>query len=50
MVRDYFGSLPPDGFPNLVAVAPELTGVDMDARFELLLEFFVDGLSARART
>jgi AcrR family transcriptional regulator len=50
IVRDYFGSLPPDRFPNLVAVAPELTDVDMDARFELLLEFFVDGLAARAGT
>jgi TetR/AcrR family transcriptional regulator, tetracycline repressor protein len=48
MVRDYFGSLPPERFPNLVAVAGELTDVDMDARFELLLGFFVDGLAARA--
>jgi TetR/AcrR family tetracycline transcriptional repressor len=48
MVRDYFSSLPPDRFPNLVAVASELTDVDMDERFELLLEFFVDGLAARA--
>jgi TetR/AcrR family tetracycline transcriptional repressor len=48
MVRDYFGSLPPERFPNLVAVAGQLTDVDMDARFELLLGFFVDGLAARA--
>jgi AcrR family transcriptional regulator len=48
MVRDYFRSLPPERFPNLVAVAPELTNVDMDARFELLLDLFVDGLVARA--
>lgn len=41
-------SLPPERFPNLVAVATELTNVDMDARFEFLLEFFVDGLAARA--
>jgi TetR/AcrR family tetracycline transcriptional repressor len=48
MVRDYYGSLPPDRFPNLVAVAPAFGDVDMDARFELLLDFFVDGLAARA--
>jgi TetR/AcrR family tetracycline transcriptional repressor len=47
-VRDYFSSLPPERFPNLVAVAAELTNVDTDARFELLLDFFVDGLAARA--
>jgi AcrR family transcriptional regulator len=50
MVREYFSSLPPERFPNLVAVAPEFTSVDMDARFELLLDFFVDGLAARAAT
>lgn len=49
MVRDYFASLPPERFPNLVAVAPELTHLrNMDPRFELLLDFFVDGLAARA--
>jgi TetR/AcrR family transcriptional regulator, tetracycline repressor protein len=48
VVRDYFSSLPPERFPNLVAVAAELTNVDTDARFELLLDFFVDGLAARA--
>jgi TetR/AcrR family tetracycline transcriptional repressor len=48
MVREYLSSLPPERFPNLVAVAPEFTDADMDARFELLLDFFVDGLAARA--
>jgi AcrR family transcriptional regulator len=48
MVRDYFGSLPPERFPNLVAVAGEFAAADMDARFELLLELIVDGLAARA--
>jgi len=47
MVRDYFGSLPPERFPNLIAVAGEFTDADMDARFDLLLELFVDGLAAR---
>jgi AcrR family transcriptional regulator len=47
MVRDYFGSLPQERFPNLTAVAAELAHVDMDARFELLLDLFVGGLAAR---
>jgi TetR/AcrR family transcriptional regulator, tetracycline repressor protein len=48
MVREYFSSLPPERFPNPVAVAPEFADADMDARFELLLDFLVDGLAARA--
>jgi AcrR family transcriptional regulator len=48
MLQDYFSSLPPERFPNLVAVAGEFRNVDMDARFELLLDIFVDGLAARA--
>jgi AcrR family transcriptional regulator len=50
MVRDYFGSLPPERFPNLVAIAAEFTDADMDARFELLLDLFVDGLATRSGT
>jgi AcrR family transcriptional regulator len=48
MVSDYFASLPPEQFPNLVEVADEFPAADMDARFELLLDLFVDGLAARA--
>ena len=35
-------------FPNLVAVADHMAVADPDARFELLLDFFVDGLAQRA--
>ena len=49
MVRSYFGSLPPDQFPNLREVADHFAITDQDARFELLLDLFVDGLAARAR-
>ena len=48
MVRDYLGSLPGEQFPNLVAVADHMAAPDPDARFELLLDFFVDGLAQRA--
>ncbi len=48
MVSDYFASLPPAGFPNLVALAGEFTAADMDERFELLLDLFVEGLAAQA--
>jgi AcrR family transcriptional regulator len=47
MMQDYFRSLPPERFPHLVAVAGEHRNVDLDARFELLLDIFVDGLAAR---
>jgi AcrR family transcriptional regulator len=48
MVRGYLESLPPDQFPNLTEVADHFAMVDQDARFELLIELFVDGLAARA--
>jgi AcrR family transcriptional regulator len=47
MIRDYLGSLPDEDFPNLVAVADHMAAADADARFELLLDFFVDGLAQR---
>ncbi len=50
MVSDYIGSLPADQFPNLVAVSGEFATVDLDDRFELLLDLFVEGLAARAAT
>ncbi|HSJ44841.1 MAG TPA: TetR/AcrR family transcriptional regulator [Euzebyales bacterium] len=49
-VSEYFASLPGDRFPNLVAVAGTFTLGDADERFELLVDLFVDGLAARART
>jgi TetR/AcrR family tetracycline transcriptional repressor len=48
MISGYIASLPPEQFPNLVAVAPVFTADDLDARFDLLLDFFVDGLAQRA--
>jgi AcrR family transcriptional regulator len=48
MVRDYMAALPPDRFPNLVAVADLFAMTDQDRRFELLLDLYVDGLARRA--
>jgi AcrR family transcriptional regulator len=45
--RDYLGALPADRFPHLVALAEHYDDVDADARFELLLDLFVDGLARR---
>jgi TetR/AcrR family transcriptional regulator, tetracycline repressor protein len=48
MVRDYLAGLPADRFPNLVDLAGHHADADGDARFELLLAIFVDGLAQRA--
>jgi AcrR family transcriptional regulator len=48
MLEGYVASLPADRFPNLVAVASELAADDLDTRFELLMEIFVEGLARRA--
>ena len=48
VARDYLVSLPAERFPNLVELADHIAVEDRDARFELLLEVFVDGLAARA--
>jgi hypothetical protein len=45
MITGYVASLPAEQFPNLVAVAPAFAADDLDARFELLLDLFVDGLA-----
>lgn len=45
-VRDYFASLPPTDFPHLTQVANHFSFTDQDARFELLIGLFVDGISA----
>lgn len=51
MARDYLASLPPDRFPNLVALADHFAFTDPEERFELMLDLFVDGLAHRvART
>ena len=49
MVGDYLASLPADQFPHLVAVAGHIGAGDANRRFELLLDFFVDGLARHGR-
>jgi TetR/AcrR family transcriptional regulator, tetracycline repressor protein len=44
MIRGYFASLPVERFPNLVALAADITGGDPDERFEFGLELLLDGL------
>jgi AcrR family transcriptional regulator len=48
LARDYLAALPAERFPNLVALAGHIAADDREARFALLLDLFVDGLSARA--
>jgi AcrR family transcriptional regulator len=48
MVGGYLRSLPADEFPNLAEVGEHFGMADQDARFDLLLDLFVDGLAARA--
>jgi AcrR family transcriptional regulator len=45
-MRAYFASLPPERFPNMVALAPLLTQGDSGERFEFGLEVLVRGLAA----
>jgi AcrR family transcriptional regulator len=48
MVGGYLRSLPTEQFPNLADVGEHFAMADQDARFELLLDLFVDGLAAKA--
>jgi hypothetical protein len=48
-MRDYFASLPADRFPNIVALAAELTSGSPDERFEFGLDVLVAGLVAVSR-
>jgi hypothetical protein len=43
-VRDYFAALPPETFPNTVALAGSLTEGDDEERFEFGLDVFIAGL------
>lgn len=47
-MRDYFASLPPDRFPNVVSLAGPLTAGDLegDERFEFGLDVLVRGIAA----
>ncbi|GAA3189290.1 TetR/AcrR family transcriptional regulator [Dactylosporangium siamense] len=44
-VREYFGALPADRFPNLVAMAPAMTEGSGDERFAFAIDLMVDGLA-----
>ncbi|TQS26904.1 TetR/AcrR family transcriptional regulator [Microbispora sp. KK1-11] len=45
-VNEYFASLPPDRFPNLVALADIMVDESNDYRFELGLEIILRGLAS----
>jgi AcrR family transcriptional regulator len=47
MARDYLASLPPDDFPNLVALADQFAISDPEVRFDLMVDLFVEGLARR---
>jgi AcrR family transcriptional regulator len=47
-MRAYFAALPPERFPNMVALAPLLTQGDSDERFEFGLDVLMRGLAAMA--
>ncbi len=48
IVGEYLGSLPADQFSNVTEVATHFADADQDARFELLIDLFVEGLARRA--
>ena len=48
-MRQYFSSLPPDRFPNIVALADPMTAGGGDERLEFGLDLLVSGLAATAR-
>ena len=47
-MREYFGGLPPDRFPYLVALAPLLTEGDNEERFAFGVKVLIRGLAAMA--
>ncbi len=46
-IRGYFASLPAERFPNLSALASDITGGEPDDRFEFGLRLLLDGLERR---
>ena len=46
MIKGYFASLPPERFPNTLAIVDQLFAGDPDERFEFGLEVLVRGLAA----
>jgi AcrR family transcriptional regulator len=47
-IRDYFASLPPERYPNLLAILGPLMSGEGDERFEFGLDVLVAGLAALA--
>ncbi|WP_245679401.1 TetR/AcrR family transcriptional regulator [Actinomadura hibisca] len=47
-VREYFGKLPPDRFPNIIAMADELTSGTGEERFAFGLDVLVRGIASHA--
>jgi hypothetical protein len=48
-LREYFGSLPADRFPNMSELAVALTTGGRDERFEFGLDVLLDGLVAQSQ-
>jgi AcrR family transcriptional regulator len=44
MMGDYIQALPPERFPNILAMVPTMFAGDAQSRFELGLDFLLDGL------
>ena len=47
-LREYFASLPPDRFPNIVSLAGALTAGGPNERFEFGIDVLIDGLIAQS--
>jgi AcrR family transcriptional regulator len=50
MLRDYYASMPPDQFPNVLATLDDLFGGGPEERFELGLDVILRGLASYARS
>ena len=50
MLRDYYASMPPDQFPNVLATLDDLFGGGAEERFQLGLEVILRGLASYARS
>jgi AcrR family transcriptional regulator len=48
-LREYFASLPPDRFPNVVSLAVPLTSGGPDERFAFGIDVLIDGLVAQSQ-
>lgn len=43
---EYLAMLPPDRFPNLIAIAPEMAGGGPDDRFEFAVDLLIRGIAS----